>query len=343
MKRKLLLFSVLFGLYASAEAQVLQSDNFNSLTVGNIGTDLTGATAGQGNWFTNNTPGGTNGGNSNYQIVANDATHLNVAQITGSNAATGEKALWKGGLATAWSTRTSTNNIIEVEFSVNIGAATTSLNDLEVLLFNAEETKVLAGLVIFMDTRQVIGAAYVNNNGTLGNYGIPLGGTNPVLQNNTWYRMGFSFNKTTGQIKFKGPGFNGQLTGAAIGVDPNEVDFIMNTTAGNTVAGVCLLDNYSVKATNTDTLLGTEAFTSVESSKLSVYPNPVNDIVTISNAENLQINKVAVTDVNGRTVKTLEFGGVTETQINVSDLNSGIYFMSIDTNEGTATKKIIKN
>ncbi|ESU24819.1 hypothetical protein FEDK69T_03720 [Flavobacterium enshiense DK69] len=88
------------------------------------------------------------------------------------------------------------------------------------------------------------------------------------------------------------------------------------------------------------TNLSTDSFVS---SKFSVYPNPVNNVVTVTNDANVQINKVAVTDVNGRTVKTLEFNGVTETQINVSDLNSGIYFMSIDTNEGTATKKIIKN
>jgi type IX secretion system substrate protein len=79
------------------------------------------------------------------------------------------------------------------------------------------------------------------------------------------------------------------------------------------------------------------------SSKFSVYPNPTNDVVTISNNGNIQINKVVITDINGRTVKTNNFSGVSETQINVSDLNSGVYFMNIDTNEGIATKKLVKN
>lgn len=79
------------------------------------------------------------------------------------------------------------------------------------------------------------------------------------------------------------------------------------------------------------------------SSKFSVYPNPVNNFVMVSNDGSIQINKVSISDINGRTVKSLTYNGVTETQINVVELNAGVYFMNIDTNEGSATKKIIKN
>jgi len=96
-----------------------------------------------------------------------------------------------------------------------------------------------------------------------------------------------------------------------------------------------LIDNFTVSQT-----LSTNDFVS---SKFKVYPNPVNDIVTISNQGNIEINKVTVTDINGRTVKLLNLNGVTETRINVSELNAGVYFIKIDTNEGVATKKIVKN
>ncbi|MCG2611581.1 T9SS type A sorting domain-containing protein [Flavobacterium sp. SM15] len=79
------------------------------------------------------------------------------------------------------------------------------------------------------------------------------------------------------------------------------------------------------------------------SSKLAVYPNPANNVVSISNQSNVQINKVSVTDVNGRVVKTMNFDSVADARVNVSDLNTGVYFLNIDTNEGTATKKIVKN
>ncbi|CAM3620648.1 hypothetical protein FSS13T_17890 [Flavobacterium saliperosum S13] len=97
-----------------------------------------------------------------------------------------------------------------------------------------------------------------------------------------------------------------------------------------------MIDDFKVTATT----LSTDDFVS---SKFSVYPNPANNLVTVSNNGSIQINKVSISDINGRTVKSLNYNGVTETQINVSELNAGVYFMNIDTNEGVATKKIIKN
>lgn len=96
-----------------------------------------------------------------------------------------------------------------------------------------------------------------------------------------------------------------------------------------------IVDNFTVTET-----LSTADFAS---SRLSVYPNPANNIVNISNNENILINKVSIVDINGRIVKSSIFGGVASTQINISELNSGVYFMNIDTNEGLATKKIMKN
>lgn len=342
MKKTLLFIAFLLSCNFLS-AQTLLSDNFNSLIVGNIGTDLTGVTAGQNGWYTFNSAGGTNSNNSNYQIVNNDATHLKVVQITGSDAATGTKYLWKDGLATAWGGRTPGNNIIEVEFDFNPGAATTSTNSFRVYLYNTDGTKILAGLAVAMNTLQVSGVIYADNAGTLGNYGINLGAPAPTLTANTWVRMGMSFNKTTGQVIWRGPGFNGSFTGAGAATDPAEVDFVVSAGTANAVAAVGLYDNFITKATNTDTLLGTENFNTISTSKLSVYPNPVNNIVNISNTENLLITKVSITDINGRTVKTVNTDGVVETQINVAELNAGIYFMNIDTNEGAVTKKIIKN
>ncbi|MEQ3690833.1 MAG: T9SS type A sorting domain-containing protein [Flavobacterium sp.] len=47
-------------------------------------------------------------------------------------------------------------------------------------------------------------------------------------------------------------------------------------------------------------------------------------------------------DINGRIVKQVS-SSTSLTSINVSDLNSGIYFVNIETDEGKSTKKIIKN
>lgn len=79
------------------------------------------------------------------------------------------------------------------------------------------------------------------------------------------------------------------------------------------------------------------------SSLLSVYPNPATNVINISNKNQLLVNGITLADVNGRTVKQLNAGDVAETQINVSDLAPGIYIMTISSDKGSMTKKIVKN
>jgi len=78
------------------------------------------------------------------------------------------------------------------------------------------------------------------------------------------------------------------------------------------------------------------------SSKLSVYPNPATNVINVNGA-NALVNNVAIVDINGRTVKSVKFAGVAEAQVNVSDLASGVYVMTIASDKGTTTQKIVKN
>ena len=75
-------------------------------------------------------------------------------------------------------------------------------------------------------------------------------------------------------------------------------------------------------------------------STILVYPNPVKNVVSLSSTSDALISGVEIVDVNGRTVKSV--AGEASTQINVSDLSSGVYFMNIRSDKGTATKKIVK-
>jgi len=78
-------------------------------------------------------------------------------------------------------------------------------------------------------------------------------------------------------------------------------------------------------------------------SSLSVFPSPATDVINVANAENILVNGVTVTDINGRTVKNVKFAGVSEAQINVSDLASGVYVVTVSSDKGTLTKKVVKN
>jgi len=94
-----------------------------------------------------------------------------------------------------------------------------------------------------------------------------------------------------------------------------------------------LIDNIEIS-----TQLSTNSFLA---SKLSVYPNPATNVVNISSTVNATINSVEMTDLNGRIVMTKSVNA-TQGQIAIGDLATGMYMMKISTDQGVATKKIIK-
>lgn len=86
--------------------------------------------------------------------------------------------------------------------------------------------------------------------------------------------------------------------------------------------------------------LGTSDFFATN---FSAYPNPSTGIVNLASKNNTAINAVQITDLNGRVVRNTNTNGVSETQINISDLTTGMYFLNVQTDSGSGTTKIIKN
>lgn len=74
---------------------------------------------------------------------------------------------------------------------------------------------------------------------------------------------------------------------------------------------------------------------------LSVYPNPVANIFNLSSTTAL-IEEIKIVDINGRVVSSQKLDYLLNAQINISDLNSGLYFISVKTNVGVGTSKIVK-
>lgn len=333
--KKTLLF-IFLGAINFVSSQVLQSENFNGLTVGNIGANLTGTTSGQGGYFTYVASGGVL---SDFQIVAEGGAYANVLQITGSNSASNTRYLWKDGLDTAWGSRTAGNDVINIEFDFFTGGASTSKNRQGVYLYNAAGDKVLVGFSFVVETKTLLGVCYLDNAGTLGNYSLNLAASPVVLTANQWVRVGMSFNISTGQVFWKGPGFYGSFNGAAAGQAPAEIDYIVTPGTSNTVASVAKFDNLYAFAAATENLLGTDDFESNDLSKITVYPNPANNILNINSLS--AIKSVKFIDINGRIIKEIISHEI-NSQINISDLNSGIYFISIETENGTTTEKLIK-
>lgn len=76
------------------------------------------------------------------------------------------------------------------------------------------------------------------------------------------------------------------------------------------------------------------------SQKLQVYPNPVNNVLTIKNDKNLKVNALTLFDINGREVVN-KLNNIEN--IDVSNIQSGIYFLKFETENGIFIEKIIKN
>jgi hypothetical protein len=73
---------------------------------------------------------------------------------------------------------------------------------------------------------------------------------------------------------------------------------------------------------------------------LKIYPNPVQNKLIIQSVTN-DFDSVSITDVHGKIVIKTE--KLASSEIDVSTLNSGMYFITITFSEGRTTKKFIKN
>jgi len=72
----------------------------------------------------------------------------------------------------------------------------------------------------------------------------------------------------------------------------------------------------------------------------SIYPNPASNLLNIS-SDTFVINTVKIVDINGRTVKQVAINETT-TQVNISDLTAGIYMITIESENGSAVQKLVK-
>lgn len=348
MKKILLTVALLASTIAFS--QTLQSDNFNTLNIGNIGTDITGATAGQGSWKTESANGAApttsiNAANSNFQVVATGKSATQGLSLVGPNGNKGSRFMYKDGLPAAWTSRTAGNNIIEIEVDINPGTRGTSSNAFGIRIYNTDYSKTLAGFQVNAGTGVLSLIAY-STPGTnpVGNYSYGLGDNATALPENTWTRIGFSYNKTTGEALINSTVITGgplSVPGSAAASDPAEIDFFATTgTATNISAATMVFDNFTAKATSTNTLLDINQI-ALNNNAISIYPNPATNILNV-NVNGSDISAVQIVDLNGRQVFSKSFSNLSEAQINVNELSTGMYLINITSGDNTVTKKFLK-
>lgn len=76
--------------------------------------------------------------------------------------------------------------------------------------------------------------------------------------------------------------------------------------------------------------------------KSTIYPNPVNDVLTIQNNHLQDIRQIELFDMSGKSIQIVSNRLDNEILIDTKSLNSGIYLLQISTSNGLENHKIIK-
>ena len=79
------------------------------------------------------------------------------------------------------------------------------------------------------------------------------------------------------------------------------------------------------------------------SSLVKVYPNPSNGVFNLKKTGQINLVKAEIYDINGRFIKAVDLSNMKETQaINLSQVASGLYFMTITSQDAKSVIKLMK-
>ena len=84
---------------------------------------------------------------------------------------------------------------------------------------------------------------------------------------------------------------------------------------------------------------GTLGIDDFQETSFSLYPNPTSEILYI-NSSIARVKTITITDINGRIVQNS--GNDSLNEIYVSNLQSGMYFLNVQTDQGTIVKRFVK-
>ena len=145
------------------------------------------------------------------------------------------------------------------------------------------------------------------------------------------------------------------LSPGIVSITDNCTSPILNTTQ-NPVAGTQLApgvnlvsitaeDEYGNQSTcNFEINVGYLSLDEIDLSGIEIYPNPATDWVNIKNSKGLNLEQAIIYDLTGNLIITTQLiENKSEHHLDISRLNTGIYFVVIKTIEGQFIQQLIKN
>lgn len=346
MKKQLLLSIVILFAVIKTQGQVLYNETFDSYTLGNLGTDVTGTTAGQGGWYT------TWGLNTNYQIITEPNKGKVLSMFVDNPQQSEDVSVEKQNLSTLIDQRSPGNNVIKIEVDFYTGTLNSPSNDNSnvshiYLYFDPPQN--------FTNPKRLLMDAYYNyKNNLLSISGfnginlIPTKSKYSSLAANTWYTFVFYLDYTNQKCYFEIPGKNYVTNGAFLNVtNPldfklSKIDLSMNIdNLQGTTKREQRYDNFKITALK-DVPAHVLSNNEFLYEQFNVYPNPATNVVNITNSATIAVSKIALYDVTGKLMKEETYNSAEPIQVNVANLPSGTYVFHIETDQGTAVKKIVK-
>lgn len=354
MKKYILNIVALFCV-CNANSQILYNEIFNYYKVGNVGTDYNGVIPGKGGWLTQSLGLGQHS-NDSFKITS-EANMGNVLTLSGrKTASTNNLSLVakKTGIESLINQRNQGNNVIKFELDYYTGSDQQAFNGAgqHIIIGDSANGNMLGNNDMLIHyvfhthfnqlfvTGKDLSNVKLDNNAT----------TNAVIPFDTWMKLIVYLDYNNKKVYFETPYYN------TIAV----ADFLKNSTSTNLIEDfkpTVLAFYVTASETNRDYynkydnikitalksvpayVLSTENFLA---DKFNVFPNPVTDIVNISNTDNLYVENITVYDVAGKQLNTQSFNNHAQIQFNVEHLASGTYMLHIQTNAGIAVKKMVK-
>jgi hypothetical protein len=270
----------------------------------------TGSIHGQGTWVTTGT-GGTPANVANQVISTEDkTTGLNSLKITKETAFGGQTSTIVGAFDNLATTLAYTNFTISFDIKITEQSATSS--DFAFATVNTTAGSYVTWLRCQYDGKVMVATTAWNDSGA-------------TWAANTWYR--FRIVGTATGVNYY---MNNTLiyTGAAMTNNAiNQLRFVHDNYSGN-----AYIDHVRI---NNETNLGTDEV-SAKNDKISIYPNPTTDFVSIKSAN--KIKNIEVFDISGRKIDVKLDGD----KVDVRSLSAGSYLLNVETAGRNFTEKFIK-
>ncbi|UUV22470.1 T9SS type A sorting domain-containing protein [Paenimyroides aestuarii] len=357
MNKKLLLAATLAMCSNFLTAQVLYSQNFDNLTVGDVSTDLTGQTPGQGNWYTiydNSSPNAT----PNWFQIQTEANKGKVITLQSpAPPVFGNTALQQRNIDQLINNRTQGNDVIKFEVDFYTGSQNNETIHKRVIFgirnnnANPANSFPIVNFTLVSNTGEFL--AVVNNghsNIYTSTQEVNLGKNKQdlFLPFNTWVKCIFYADYTNKKVYFEIPSLNIVVMNDFLNLDnnPNPLNkfipkSIMMFSDNKQLTSTNKFDNIKITALKTVPahLLSTDNFFA---EKFNIFPNPATDIVHITSMDHIVIENISIYDLNGKIIKEESYTAESDIKLNVESLQSGTYLLKLKTKHGTAIKKMIK-